>query len=439
MNRQSAPFAASVVMLLLTSACAGDDDGARASGAPTVVGVSGPALPLVAPDEAGLSEEALALITPAMQEHVTAGRLPGVVTLVALGGRIVHWQAIGMRDIEAADPLEPDDIFRIYSMTKPVTSVAIMMLVEDGRVGLDDLVSHHLPAFADLSVLEEDGSRTPMSPPMTIRHLLSHNGGLTYGIFGDTPVDRAYMSSGLFAAQSLPEYVGIVAGLPLAAQPGERWNYSVSTDVLGYIVEIASGQSFAEFLEERILQPLGMDDTAFWVPEAKRDRFTTHYAGSEDGLAVVDSPAEGRFTQAPGLASGGGGLVSTASDYVRFAQMMLQDGQLDGVRILRSETVQEMRRNQLSESAVPIALAGWFPPAYGFGLGFATLIDHEATPEADHDGVFRWGGVANTFFWIDPEAELIAMVWTQMDPFLVHGLERQFQALVYSALGPDAE
>jgi CubicO group peptidase (beta-lactamase class C family) len=424
-----------VSCVLLAAACTPSESGDGTLAIPiTVEGVSGPALPFAAPSDVEMSAAGLDRIGPAMQAYVDDGRLPGVVTMVARQGRIVHWDAVGMRDVASADPLHPDDLFRIYSMTKPITSTAIMMLVESGDIALDDPVSKFIPAFAGVSVLEADGSRTPVDPPMTIRHLLSHHGGLTYGFFGDSPADRAYAASGLFEATSIEDFVAIVADLPLLAQPGEMWNYSVSTDILGYVVQVATGQPFEVFLQEKIFGPLGMDDTGFWVPEGKRERFATHYAGSDDGLQIVDSPDNGEFTQMPDLASGGGGLVSTASDYVRFAQMLLQGGQLDGVRILNEETVAAMGTNALPETQTPISLLRWFPPAYGFGLGFATLVDEDATPLADNNGLIRWGGIANTFFWIDLEAELIAMVWTQMDPFLVYGLEKVFEEHVYAAL-----
>ena len=399
-----------------------------------IEGVSGPALPLGDAAAAGLSPEALSRVEPVMRAFVDDGRLPGVMTLVARGGEIVHWETVGMRDVESGDPLERDDIFRIFSMTKPVTSVAIMILVESGDVSLDDPVSKFIPAFGDVVVWQENGEPRPPEAPITIRHLLSHSGGLTYGIFADTPVDQAYLQSGLFQAASLEEYVAIVAGLPLVADPGTVWNYSVATDVLGRIVEIASGETFGEFLQSRIFGPLHMDDTAFWVPEEKRHRFTGRYALNDGALTLVDSPDDGDYSSPPPLESGGGGLASTASDYIRFAQMLLNEGELDGVRVLRPETVRAMRTNVLPDAATPIAIPGWFSPGYGFGLGFATVLDASATPEPDNFGLFRWGGLANTFFWIDPETEVIAMVWTQMDPFLIHGLDRRFQELVFQAL-----
>ena len=443
MKRTGQIFTAVAALMTLTASCAPPERGGADAAAPvTIPRVSGAALPMTTPGDVGMSEEGVARIAPAMQAFVDDGRLPGVMTMISRGGEIVHWEAVGMRDIEAGDPLEPDDIFRIYSMTKPITSTAIMMLVESGDIALDDPVLKFIPAFADLTVLEEDGSRTPAARPMTIKHLLSHSGGLTYGFFGSTPVDQMYLAERLFESPSLEDFVAKVAGLPLLAHPGELWNYSVSTDILGYIVQVVSGKPFEEFLAERIFEPLGMDDTAFWVPAEKRDRFATHYRASGDGLQVVDTPEEEAYrayTRMPPMASGGGGLVSTASDYIRFAQMLLQEGQLDDVRILQPETVRAMRFNQLPDELTPISFETWIPPAYGFGLGFATLVDEDATSDADHNGVFRWGGAANTFFWIDPEAELIAMVWTQVNPFLIYSIEKQFQTLVYEAMGESTQ
>ena len=346
-----------------------------------------------------MSADGLARIGPAMQAYVDDGRVAGVMTMVARRGHVAHWEAAGMRDVDAGDPLEADDIFRIYSMTKPITSVATMILMEEGGLSLDDPVSRFIPPFADVTVLTEDGERVPPDGPVTIEHLLTHTSGLTYGLFGDTPVDRLYNQSGFFvAAQGLEDFAGRVAGLPLLASPGDRWNYSVSTDILGRVIEVVSGQSFDAFLQERILNPLGMDDTAFVVAAGKQDRFTANYARPDGALRMIDSPADGQYTRTPAWLSGGGGLTSTASDYVRFAQMLLQDGQLDGVRILQPETVQMMRANRLADALVPIQLGTYLSPAYGFGLGFAVVVDAEASPEPDNDGVFRWAGAANTYF-----------------------------------------
>ena len=382
-----------------------------------------------------MSAERLARIRPAVQAYVDDGRLAGVMTLVARRGQVVHWDAVGLRDVEAADPLEPDDIFRIYSMTKPITSVAAMILVEQGKVALDDPVSKFVPEFAAVTVLDAEGERVAPDRPLTIEHLLTHTSGLTYGFFGDSPVDRLYNESGFFTrAEGLEDFAHEAAALPLLANPGDRWNYGVSTDILGRVVEVASGQPFDAFLRARILQPLEMDDTAFVVPRDKLDRFTGHYVREDGALQLVDSPLDGEYTQPPAWLSGGGGLTSTASDYIRFAQMLLQDGQLGGVRILAPETVRMMRANRLPEALVPIQLGAYLSPGYGFGLGFAVVVDAESSPEPDNDGVFRWAGAANTFFWIDPETDLIGLVWTQLNPFAAYDLEREFQTLVYEAL-----
>ena len=392
-------------------------------------------LPLASPASAGLSTDRLARIRPAMQAYVDDGRAAGVMTLVARRGQVVHWDAVGLRDLEAGDPLEPNDIFRIYSMTKPITSVATMMLVEEGAVALDEPVSTFIPEFADVTVLTAGGERAAPDRPITIEHLLTHTSGLTYGFFGDEPVDRLYNESGFFTrAAGLDDFARQAAALPLLASPGDRWNYSVSTDILGRVIEVASGQPLDAFLQARILGPLGMDDTAFVVPADKRGRFTGHYAVQDGQLQLVDSPLDGEYTQPPPWLSGGGGLTSTASDYIRFAQMLLQDGQLGGTRLLVAETVQMMRSNRLPEALVPIQLGTYLSPGYGFGLGFAVVVEAAASPEPDNEGVFRWAGAANTFFWIDPQAELIGMVWTQINPFAAYDLEREFQTLVYAAL-----
>ena len=392
-------------------------------------------LPVATPGAVGMSADGLARIGPAMQAYVDDGRLAAVMTMVARRGQVVHWEAVGTRDTTAGDAVERDDIFRIYSMTKPVTSVAVMILVEEGKVALDDPVSKFVPEFADVKVLGDGGERVAADGPMTVEHLLTHTSGLTYGFFGDSAVDRLYNEANpLTLAEDLEDFGRRVAELPLIASPGTRWNYSVSTDILGRVVEVASGQAFDAFVEERILDPLGMDDTAFWVPEEKRGRFMANYARVGGNLVVADSPVDGQYTNPPAFPSGGGGLTSTASDYIRFAQMLLEGGSLDGVRILAPETVDKMRSNHLPDAMVPIELGAFLSPGYGFGLGFAVMVDEDASPEPDHDGVFRWAGAANTFFWIDPEAELVGMVWTQFMPFAAYDLEREFQTLVYEAI-----
>ena len=276
-----------------------------------------------------------------MQAYVDDDRLAGVMTMVARGGRVVHWNAAGMRDRDAGDPLEPDDVFRIYSMTKPLTSVAVMILVEEGGIRAR---RPRVEVHSGVRGRDRSHGRRPARGAgvgrFGIEHLLTHTSGLSYGFFGDSPVDRIYNQSGFYdRAQGLDDFAARVAALPLLASPGDRWNYSVSTDVLGRVVEVASGQPFDAFLQARILDPLGMEDTAFVVPEDKRGRFTANYARPDGVLRMIDSPLDGQYTRPPAWLSGGGGLTSTASDYIRFAQMLLQDGRLGDVRILAPATV----------------------------------------------------------------------------------------------------
>ena len=382
-------------------------------------------LTTAAPEEVGLSSEILARIGPTMQSFIDAERTAGIMTLVARDGEIVHWDAHGWR-VRDEDPLEPNDIFRIYSMTKPVTSVAAMILVEEGRLSLDDPLSNVIPSFADVQVHDDGGLRAP-SRPIRIRDLLSHTSGLTYGIFGNTPVDSLYRRTmnalDMGGEADLKERIETLATLPLIDDPGDRWNYSMSTDVLGRVVEVASGQSLDAFFRERIFEPLGMDDTGFHVPTGKTDHFARMYYRSRDGLVSPDLPGGDRFTRPPGWYSGGGGLTSTAADYLRFCEMLLGGGERDGVRILRPETVELMTRNHLPDEMIPVLGL----PGQGFGLGFAVSV-------GENPGTYWWSGVANTYFWIDPEEEIIAFAWTQLQPYGMAPVDRLLRPIVYEAI-----
>ncbi len=407
---------------------------ARTPGAQAPTASSSLPLPVAVAADVGMSDDALAQIAPAMRRWVDRQRAAGIVTLVARRGRVVHWEAAGYRDLEGRDPLERDDIFRIYSMTKPVTAVAVMMLVEEGKVALDDPVSRYLPAFADVEVLAE-GERVAPSRPITVEDLLRHTGGLAYGLGLDPgPVDTLYAQADLFS-RDLAGFVEAASALPLAAQPGERWIYSISSDVLGRLVEVVAGHPFDAFLAGRIFAPLKMLDTGFFVSGGKTDRLTALYSLGEGGTLVeIPSPLGVEGARRPTLLSGGGGLVSTAGDYVRFAQMLLNGGELEGTRLLRTETVELMRRNGLADELIPIGFGPQRLAGYGFGLGFGVLVDEDATPVPDNDGVFRWMGIASTYFWIDPEAELVALVMAQVFPPSLGTLEAEFQTLVYDAL-----
>ena len=390
-------------------------------------------LPTGMPEEVGMTTSGLSRIRPAMQRYVDGGIVSGIVTMVARRGELVHWDAVGYRDIEDQTPLQPNDILRICSMTKPITSVGVMTLVEGGEISLDDPVSRYLPALERLQVYTNDGL-VPPSSPVTIEDLLGHTSGLTYGLFGETPVDSLYRREDVFSGD-LQNLIDEVSGLPLVGQPGSIWNYGVSTDVLGRVIEIVSGQPLDEFLNERVFDPLGMKDTDFYVPPEKSSRLASVYVATADGtLERLETSLCGNRAR-PQLLSGGGGLLSTAPDYVRFAQMLLNGGEWDGIRVLRPETVELMRTNRLPEDLIPIRIGAVFEaPGYGFGLGFSVLTDAGVTPIPDTDGVFRWAGYASTYFWIDPEEQLIGIVMTQLEPPIHPELETEFQTLVYEAI-----
>ena len=379
----------------------------------------GQGLPRSVPEAVGVSAERLERIRPVMQGYVDDGNLPGFLTVVARHGKIVHFETIGMRDVENKKPVEPDTIFRIYSMSKPITSVAVMMLYEEGRFQLGTPVSKFIPQFKNMKVYNEDQTEIlDAKKEITIKHLLMHTAGLTYG-WGNKPVDALYKEAKIREPGStLVDMVEKLGKIPLVHEPGERWTYSVSTDVLGYFVEVVSGMPFEEFLQTRIFGPLGMVDTAFSVPSEKVDRFAALYRPTkENGLERTRRPAleVDEYTFFP---SGGGGLVSTAADYMRFSQMLLNGGELDGVRILGKKTVELMRYPHHDD---------WF------GLGFR-VVTHKNPPNILNSvGNFSWGGAAATTFWIDPQEELVGLLMTQLlnnrYPF-----QQQFKVLTYQAL-----
>lgn len=412
---------AAFLALTVAAACTAPDAGA--------LDARRPAITMGSPESVGMSAEVLAGIDPAMEAVIEEGQTGGIVTLVARDGVIVHWKANGWR-VLGEDPLERDDVFRIYSMTKPVTSVAAMMLVEEGLLGLDQPLEEILPVFADVQVHDDGALREP-ERSITIRDLLRHTSGLTYGMFGNSPVDRMYVDAlqalDMDTGRTLEETVDIVAGLPLLADPGTRWNYSMSTDVLGRVVEVASGSSLDEFFRSRIFEPLGMDETAFHVADEDHHRFLDVYTRQGGRLVAVDAADDSPFTEAPSWYSGGGGLTSTPSDYLRFAQMLANEGELGGVRILRPETVQAMTTNQLDEALLPMRLGGPIP-SHGWGLGFAVGM------EGPFEDIYWWAGIANTHFWIDPVEDIVAFAWTQYLPLGGVSLDATLRRIVYESL-----
>lgn len=380
-----------------------------------------------APAEAGMSAERLDRITAMSQRYVDAGQLAGVVTLVARDGKIVHFEAVGQRGVDDPTPLGKDDLFRIYSMSKPITAVAAMMLYEEGRFHMSDAVSEHVPELAGLEVLV-DGERVPAEREMTMRQLLTHTTGLSYGFNPNDPVDRLYREMQPLAGANLDEFAERLAQLPLAFQPGARWHYSVAVDVTGLVVERLSGLSFDVFLKERIFDPLGMEDTFFNVPDEKLGRFLPNHrwardeaegGGSPNGGKLVDLGEGARTSyQNTQMFSGGGGLVSTAMDYLRFCEMVRRGGELDGARLLSPRTVDFMVANHLPATITgggtgeqPGAGAA---SAFGFGLGWGVNVDPVAAGVPSSLGDYSWGGAAGTVFWIDPVQDMVVIGMIQL-------------------------
>ncbi len=421
-------------MLLMVAA--GVTLAARPAGAQTAAVHS--EMPVADPAEVGMSADKLALVVPKLQEFVDAKKVAGATVIVARRGHIVLHDSVGWRDIERDLPLEKDSIVRIYSMTKAITSVAIMMLIEEEQVELDAPVSCYLPELADCQVFSgmQDGEMQRVAPErqMTVRDLLRHTSGLTYGFFGDTPVDQAYVAAGVLKRDdTLDDLATKLSRLPLLHQPGVKFNYSVSTDVLGCIIERVSGHSLADFFQQRVFDPLDMQDTAFVVAPEDVGRFSdNHSPRAIGGLRVIDESHESDFLSQPGHYSGGGGLTSTARDYMRFCQMLLNQGELAGARLLESDSVLEMTKNQVPDSAYPIGV-GDTRPGVGFGLGFSVVCEITDWTQFCHVGEYGWGGAASTHFWISPDDELAVVVLSQRMPFTFQ-LETAVKPLIYAAI-----
>jgi CubicO group peptidase (beta-lactamase class C family) len=406
-------------------------------------------------EKQGMSCERLERIERFIDDNYIAnGKLAGALVQVWRRGGLALNSLLGLADRERQVPLAEDSIFRIYSMTKPITSVAVMMLVEECKIALDDPVSKYIPAWEKLGVhaggFMESFQTRPLARPMLVVDLLRHTSGLTYGFQQNTNVDAAYrkLKIGELATEgTLEEMIEKLATLPLEFSPGEAWNYSVATDVLGYIVGKVSGTSFEVFLKERIFDPLGMVDTAFYVPQEKVSRFCACYAIGALGSKITsaqaptlqDDPRISPYLKPPTFVSGGGGLVSTATDYMRFARMLLQGGELDGVRLLGPRTLALMTANHLPGGVdLPRLSRPMFSEAIyegvGFGLGFATTVTPAATLIPGSAGDFFWGGAASTFFWVDPREDLIVLFLTQLLPSSAHPVRRQLRTMVYSAI-----
>ena len=396
----------------------------------------------------GFSKDRLARIDRFLQDrYVGPGRLPCAQFLIAREGELVHQSVLGMRDVERGTPLTDDTVFRIYSMTKPVTSVALMSLVEEGLIALEDPVAKHIPWWEGLGVysagLAPNFLTTPPARPMQVVDLLRHTSGLTYGFQNRTNVDAAYRKLGVaevHSAGDLDAMVADLAGLPLEFSPGEAWNYSVATDVCGYLVQAIAGKPLSQVLRERIFEPLKMTDTGFFVRDDQRDRFAACYnATPQGGLALQDDPRTSPFLKPPVLESGGGGLVSTAADYMRFSHMLLNGGELEGARILAPKTVRLMACNHLPGGADLTEMSrSLFSEStnagVGFGLGFAVVFDPPKTLIPCSMGEFYWGGAASTAFWVDPVERVTAVLMTQVLPSSSYPIRRELRTLTYAAL-----
>jgi CubicO group peptidase (beta-lactamase class C family) len=401
------------------------------------------------PEDVGLSGERLARIDEHLKRrYLEPQKIPGALTLVARRGQVAYCSPVGMMDLERSTPMSEDTIFRIYSMSKPITSVALMMLYEHGHFQLDDPVHRFIPSWRDLAVYQAGNSysawgTTPVERPMTIRDLLTHMSGLTYGFMERTNVDAAYrrLKVGREAdGGTLQGMVDKLANLPLEFSPGTRWNYSVSTDVCGHLVEVISGQRFDRYLRENIFEPLGMVDTGFTVPEESLGRFAACYRrGRDRSLRLEDDPATSIYTKEATFFSGGGGLVSTAADYLRFCTALANGGELDGTRLLGRKTLELMTQNHLPGGCdlSEMASGAFSETRYdgvGFGLGFSVTMDPAKAQVVGSPGEFAWGGAASTAFWIDPAEELVVIFMTQFMPSATFNFRGQLKQLIYGAI-----
>ena len=397
----------------------------------------------VEPEAVGLSREGLERVDAVLEELIAADELAGALTMVVRHGRTAHVNPMGKKDLATGAPLAADTIFRIYSMTKPVTAAAMMALYDEGRWRPQDPISKHLPELADLKVLAslDAGGKPVLAAPdhaPTMRELMTHTAGFSYG-FMPEPVDDFYRAAHIWTQGSLDAFVRTVAALPLAYQPGTQWRYSIAMDIQGAIIERLSGQRLADFMRTRLFEPLGMVDTGFFVPPEKASRLSGLYRKSKTrGLAPPDVlPLGVNHSKPPAMASGGGGLVSTAADYARFAQMLLDRGTFGGVRILQPESVDLMSRNQLP----PELMAGpWgvgyqqIRPGFGYGFNCAVHYDPDAAGVPVGKGTFQWDGAAGTWFWIDPVNDLVFVGMIQLLSESLPSLQQKTQRRIAKAL-----
>ena len=395
----------------------------------------------------GFSVDRLEHLTAHLDKYVDDGRFPGCSCLVTRHGEEAYFHAFGRRDVDRDLAMERDTVVRIYSMSKPITSVALMMLYEEGKFQLDDPVSKFIPRWSDLNVYEHGENETmvtsPMTVPLTVKHLLTHTSGLTYGFMNSHPVDAMYRNASIGGdrqGSTLEDMIDDLAGIPITFTPGSRWNYSVATDVCGYLVQLFSDTDLDVFVRERITEPLEMNDAGYQVRSSSKDKFAACYRYKRGGgFELQDDPTTSPYHQRPTFLSGGGGMVATVDDYGRFAQMLLNRGELDGHRILGRKTVEYMATNHMPGN---VDLAAMGQPVFsetsyhgiGFGLGFSVVLDPAAAGVLDSPGEFAWGGAASTYFWVDPLEDMTVVFLTQLLPSSTHPIRRELKTLIYQAI-----
>lgn len=397
------------------------------------------------PETVGLSSQRLERVRAWMRARVASGELPGLSIAVVRRGGVAFLEHHGLMDVEAGKEVSDATIFRIYSMTKPMIAVAALSLYEEGRFQLDDPLARYLPRFAEMQVAVEEGEQPRLVPaerPISVRDLFTHTSGLVYGNSASDFVAEIYAANGVDFSNSragvgLAEMVDRAAEVPLVCQPGTAWNYGISTDVLGRLVEVLAEQPLDRVLAERITGPLGMSDTGFHVPAEKLDRFAACYSREAGQTVLSDAPQGSRFTAPADLFSGGGGLVSTLADYERFCRMLANKGVLDGARVLGRKSVEYMTSNHLAGDMAAMGQPRWSETTYegiGFGLGVAVMLDPARAQVVGSIGEYHWGGVAGTAFWIDPREEMYVILMTQVMPSSALPLRRQLRVLTYQAI-----
>jgi CubicO group peptidase (beta-lactamase class C family) len=396
--------------------------------------LAGSELPVAPPESAGMSATKLARVDGIVEDLVRQKKLAGATVAVARHGKLVYFKTFGKMELESDKPMRKDAVFRIYSMSKALTTAAALILYDEGKLGLDDPVSKYVADFKGIKVWNAASNVAPTHEP-TVRDLMRHTAGLTYGIFGDSAVDSLYREANVLDRnEDLRDMCTKLGKLPLQYDPGTKWVYSVGVDVLGRVIEVASGMSFDAFLQKRLFAPLDMKDTGFSVPADKQDRFAAIYRSDGNGtLTPSEKQASSPYFAKPKLLSGGGGMVSTTRDYMRFLQMIAQGGELEGVRVLKADTVALMTHNQLPTEAMPISMSIGKRAGVGFGLGFSVRVQPAEQEASGRVGEYGWGGLASTHYWASPKDDLTIVTMEQTLPFSMM-LETALKGPIYDAI-----